>query len=178
MASGDSLFILRPRMYIPPGSAAGVFATLGVIVDTGLVPMKTPVLWYEDDADSHADFKIILPSHYTGGVSAVGITFEPHYATDGTATTDIEWEIRVLDLSVGDDLGADLGIDEQAAATSTDAPSSTADAYDIAPTAALTDDQFGSPDAETEIVVRVTRDVSASANADRAGLIGLYATET
>lgn len=178
MATGNSIFICRPRSYIPPGNASGEFAYLGHVVSGDTIEHKTPVIWFEDDVDSRADWKVFLPSHYTGGTGAVGITFEPHYLTDGVSTANIEFEIAILDLSAGDDMSSDLAIASQAVATSTDAPSATAFDYDIAPTAALTDDQYGSPAKETEVIVRVMRDVSASANADRVGLIALYAIET
>lgn len=176
MSSGDSIWIVRPRMYIPPGSVIGDYATLGTIVDASSPPTKTPVLWFDAGADSHADWKLILPEHYS---AATGLTIQKiAYATDGVDTDDIEFEIRILDLASLDDLTGDLGLDTQAEEAITDTPDSTAFAYQETGSVAIPEANFGSVVAGTEVILRVTRDVSFDTNVDRLGLIGVYVIET
>ncbi len=172
MATGDYLFTLWPINSIPVESAS---ATHDEIDDGSTVAGYISVLDFEGTggADSHAEWSEVVPDAYAGG----GMDFTPHYATDGTVSGNVELEFKgkVFDVA---DVVTSFNLEGQTAAASLDAPSTTANAYDIGPAASISHANLDSPAIGDVIRIRVTRDISAGTNADDLQLIAVVVTET
>lgn len=80
MASGNTLFELKPQDNIPPSSA---FATPDV--RGGIACLD-----FDDTTAEAAVFVIALPRHYAGG----GITFYVHWAATSATTNTIGWTLE------------------------------------------------------------------------------------
>ena len=89
MASGDTLFILTPQAYTPPGTN---YATLDTVADTSTPAMSIPVLDFDGSANESADWYVTVPSHYAGG----GFTFSYAYAMSSTDGDAVEIEFRAF----------------------------------------------------------------------------------
>lgn len=171
MASGDTLFKFFPLGSIPTKT---VFATLDTIDDGSTVVGQVFVLDFAGaTADEHAEWADIMPSHYGGG----GLTFEITYATDGTVSADVQFEIRAIQMVAGDTITSE-DLQAQTATDITDSPSTTADVVDVAPTGAITHANAGSPAVGDYMRFRLSRDFDHATNADDAQVISVLVTET
>ncbi len=174
MATTDTLFVLLPHGSMPPADSDNV-ATLDVLVDSSTGGNGTiPVLDYAGaDMDEAADWMLMMPSHYDGG----GLTFEINYAMDGSDGSDVQWEVRAIQMVAGDTITSeDLG--SQTATDITDTPNGTADVLDVTPTEAITHANAGSPAVGDYMRIRISRDFNHAANADDAQFLGCLVTET
>ena len=171
MASGDTLFELFPHGSLPTITA---FATLDTISDGSTVVGVIPVLDYAGaTADEHAEWAHMMPSHYDGG----GLTYEINYAMDGTDGSDVQFEVRAIQMVAADAIGSQ-DLQGQTATDITDTPNGTADVVDVTPTGAITHANAGSPAAGDYIRTRLSRDFDHAANADDAQVLSVLVTET
>ena len=171
MASGDTIFELFPHGSIPTTT---VFATLDTLSDSSTVVGQMPVLDYAGaTADEHAEWVKMMPSQYAGG----GLTFEINYATDGTVTNDVQFEVRAIQM-VAADVVTSQDLQAQTATDITDTPSSTADALEVSPTGAITHANAGSPAVGDYVRLRLSRDYDHAVNADDAQVLSVLVTET
>lgn len=171
MASGDTIAELLPHGSLPTTTA---YATLDVITDGSTVVGVIPCLDFAGaTADESAEWEFEMPSHYSGG----GLTFKIQYAMDGTDGSDVQFEVRAIDIAASTALGSQ-NLGTATATDITDTPNGTANTSDETPTGAITHANAGSPAAGSIMRVRVTRDYDHAANADDAQLLGVYVTET
>lgn len=171
MASGNSLFSLRPRDSAAPSAN---FATLDTVADASTPTLIIPVLDFDGATDEHMDWFMEMPSQYAGG----GLTFRYKYAMSSTDGDIIELEFRVLVIADQTVLTGDLGIDTQTAVTITDDPDATADDFNYSGTGNLSHANAGSPSVADFLVIRATRDISVAVNADDLQLAAIYVNET
>ena len=172
MASGDTLFVLTPQSSIP---TATVYATLDTLADSSTVVGTILVLDFAGAvADEHAEWLVVMPSHYAG---TTGITLEVHYAMAGTDGSDVQFEVRALKIIAGETITSE---DLQAATATdiTDTPNGTADVLDVSPTGAIAKANIGTPVAGDIVRIRLSRDYDHAANADDAQVLAVYITET
>ena len=174
MASGDTLFILNALNSTPP---ATLYATFDTITEASTPNAIIPVLDFDGTSDEHADWHVVVPSHYAG---TTGFTFKYTYAMDGTDADLVELEFRVAKIVDTEIATADQGIDTDTAVAIQDTPVATvtADKVAVSPTGALAKADAGTPVAGEYIIIRCTRDVSAATNTDDLQLINVYVTET
>ena len=173
MASGDTLFTLYPLGSVPSASSA---ATLDFIADASTPAMHIPVLDFDGAADEHADWYVIIPSHYSAGT---GFTFAYQYAVSGTDEDIVDLEFRVQEFTDLDILTNDLGIDQQTPVSIQDTPASTpTNKLNVSTTGALAKASFGSAVAGQLIIIRCTRDIAAADNANDVQLLSVLVTDT
>lgn len=171
MASGDSLFDLKPQNRLPTNT---VSATLGTLNDGSTVVGVIPYLGFAGDtADTHAEWLVRVPSHYAGG----GFTFIIDYAMDGTVGTAVQFEVRALDIPASTALGS-LNVQAQTATDITDTPNGTANTTDTTPSGAISHANAGSPAAGSLVKIRISRDYDHAANTDLVQFLGCHVTET
>ena len=171
MASGDSMFALLPLATIP---TATVPATIDFISDGSAVVGQIPVLDFAGaTADEHAEWDVLVPSHYDDG----GLTFEITYAMDGAVGTDVQFEVRALKVVAGNAIGTN-DLQGQTATDITDTPEGTANVVDVAPTGAISHANASSPAPGDYLRIRLSRDYNHAANADDAQVLAVYVTET
>jgi len=171
MASGDTLFELFPLGSIPTTTAA---ATIDFISDGSTVVGQIPVLDFAGaTADEHAEWVVLVPSHYAGG----GLTFEIRYAPAGTVTNAVQFELRA-DKIVDDELITGHDLQGQTATDITDTPNGTANDLHVTSTGAITHSNAGSPAVSDLLRIRLSRDYDHAGNADDAQVIAVYVTET
>ena len=172
MASGDTLFVLTPQSSVPP---ATVPATLDTLADSSTVVGTIPVLDFAGaTADEHAEWLVMMPSHYTG---TTGITAEVHYAMDGVDGSDVQFEVRALKIIAGETITSE-DLQGATATDITDTPNGTADVLDVTPTGAIAKASMGTPVAGDIVRFRLSRDYDHAANADDAQVVAVYVTET
>ncbi len=172
MASGDSLFALLPKGSIP---TVTVFATHDALSDSSTVVGQIPVLDFAGaTADEHAEWAVLVPSHYAG---TTGITLEIQYAMAGTDGSAVQFEVRALKIVAGETITSE---DLQAASSTdiTDTPNGTANVLDVTPTGAIAKASMGTPVAGDYLRIRLSRDYDHEANADDAQVLAIYVTET
>jgi len=174
MASGDTLFVLKPEGSSPP---ATVYATHDVVPDASTPNMNIPVLDFDGGADEHMDWFVTIPSQYS---DATGFTFSFKYAMDDTDGAAIEMEFRVLHIDDQTVLTGDLTMDGQTEVTITDDPDATADDFNYSTTGNLAKGDFGgTPVAGDLICIRATRDFDGEGpNADDLQLAEILIVET
>lgn len=173
MASGDTLFKLKPYGSVPPPANS---ATLDWIPDGSTPSLHIPVLDFDGATDEHIDWIETIPSQYSG---ATGFTFSYKYATDGADADLVEMEFRVLPLDDLDVLTGDLGLDLQTEVAIQDTPPATpTNKLSYSTTGALAKANFGSAVAGDLIAIRATRDISAATNTDDLQLVEVLVTET
>lgn len=172
MASGNTLFVLRPQARCGPSAN---FATPDTVADASTPPMTIPVLDFDGAADEHADWFVTIPSWYTG---TTGFTFSYKYAMDGADGDQVEIEFRVLPITDQTVLTGDLGMDGQTPVAIVDDPDATANDFNYSTTGALAKANFGSAGAGSLICIRATRDISIAANADDLQLAEILIKET
>ena len=171
MASGDTLFTLLPHGSVPTTT---VYATLDTLSDSSTVVGIMPVLDFAGaTADEHAEWVEMMPSHYAGG----GLTFEVNYAMDGTVGTDVQFEVRAIQM-VAADVITSQDLQAQTATDITDTPTGTANTLDVTPTGAITHGNAGSPAVGDYVRIRLSRDYDHAANADDAQVLAVVVTET
>ena len=172
MASGDALFTLLPHGSVPTPTD---YATLDNVLDASDPPLIIPVLDFHGATDEHANWYVVIPSHYS---EATGFTFQYYYAMDGTNGAIVEMEFRALHIDDQTVLTGDLGIDTQPETAIQDDPDATADDFNYSATGAMAKADFGSAAPGDYIVIRATRDESAVTNTDDLQLAAIYVTET
>ena len=170
MASGNFLFGLLPADSIPTTTA---FATLDTVSDGSTVVGQYLVLDYAGaTADEHAEWEVVVPSHYAGG----GLTFVIVYAMDGSVGAAVQFELRAIKTVDGDTLTSE---NLQAATLTdiTDTPGST-NVVNYTASGSITHANAGSPAAGDLLRIRISRDFDHASNADDAQFIAAYVTET
>ncbi len=172
MASGDTIFILRPQGSSPPSAN---FATHDTVADASTPNMLIPVLDFDGGANEHMDWFVTIPSNYGG---TTGFTFSYKYAMDGTDGDIVEIEIRVLPIPDQTVLTGDLGMDGQTPVTITDDPDATANDFNYSTTGTLAKANFSSVGADSFICIRATRDITVAANANDLQLAEILVKET
>jgi len=86
MASGDSLFELRPQSATPPGASAAQHDT----VAGASTPAETlPVIAFDAGADEYMDWYLTMPEHYDGGGITVKVEMQMASATSGGVRPEI-----------------------------------------------------------------------------------------
>jgi hypothetical protein len=171
MASGDTLFELFPIGSVPTTT---VPATLDFLSDGSTVVGQIPVLDFAGaTADEHAEWVVIVPSHYGDG----GLTFEIQYAPAGTNTGAVQFEVRA-DKVVDDELLTSHNLQAQTATDITDTPNGTANDLHVTSTGAISHANAGSPAPGDYLRIRLSRDYDHAANADDAQVLSVYVTET
>ena len=171
MASGDSLFELLPHGSVPTTT---VFATLDTLSDSSTVVGVMPVLDFAGaTADEHAEWIKMMPSQYAGG----GLTFKIHYAMAGTVGTDVQFELRAIQMVSADTVTAQ-DLQAQNLTDITDTPNGTANVFDVTATGAISHANAGSPAVGNYVRIRLSRDFDHAANADDAQVFAVYVTET
>ena len=172
MASGDTLFILTPQAYTPPGTN---YATLDTVADTSTPAMSIPVLDFDGSANESADWYVTVPSHYAGG----GFTFSYAYAMSSTDGDAVEIEFRAFPFADASSiLTADLGMDGRTAVNVVDDPSANANEFNITTTGNLSHSNAGSPAVGAFIIIRATRDFAHAANGNDLQLLAVHVKET
>ena len=172
MASGDTLFILTPQAYTPPGTNN---ATLDTVADTSTPAMSIPVLDFDGSANEAADWYVTVPSHYAGG----GLTFSYAYAMSSTDGDAVEIEFRAFPFADASSiLTADLGMDGRTAVNVADDPSANANEFNITTTGNLSHGNAGSPAVGAFIIIRATRDFDHASNANDLQLLAVHVKET
>ena len=172
MASGDTLFILTPQAYTPPGTN---YATLDTVAAPSTPAMSIPVLDFDGSANESADWYVTVPSHYAGG----GFTFSYAYAMSDTVGTAVEIEFRAFPFADASSiLTADLGMDGRTAVNVADDPSDNANEFNITTTGNLSHSDAGSPAVGAFIIIRATRDYDHAANANDLQLLAVHVKET
>lgn len=155
MASGDTLFVLTPQAYTPPGT---LYATLDTVADGSTPTMSIPVLDFDGSNGSSeaADWFVTMPSHYSGG----GLTFTYAYAMSGTVDHPVKMTFLVNDFTDATNiLTADLAIDGQTGVELTDNPSNNANEFNMtAASGTLSHANAGSPAAGAYMIIRAWRD--------------------
>lgn len=172
MASGDTLFVLKPEGSSPPST---LFATHDVILDASTPAMNIPVLDFDGTADEHMDWFVTIPTNYS---ETTGFTFSYKYAMDGVVGTVVEIEFRALHIDDTTVLTGDLGMDGQTATTITDDPAATADDFNYSTTGTMAKANFGSAAPGDYICIRATRDISVAVNGDDLQLAEILVKET
>ncbi len=173
MASGDTIFILRPHGYVPP---AANYATFDIIADASTPAASIPVLDFDAGAThEHADWFVTVPSQYDGG----GFTVSWKGGTDNTSTGTLELEVRILNVADATILTGDLGIDTQTAASMSDTPPATPqNKLNYSGTDTITHANAGSPSAGDFLIIRATRDTTTDTNTGDLQLAEILITET
>ena len=172
MASGDTLFILTPQAYTPPGTN---YATLDTVADGSAPAMSIPVLDFDGSANESADWYVTVPSHYAGG----GFTFSYAYAMSSTDGDAVEIEFRAFPFADASSiLPADLGMDGRTAVNVVDDPSANANEFNITTTGNLSHSDAGSPAVGAFIIIRATRDYDHASNANDLQLLAVHVKET
>lgn len=172
MASGDTLFILTPQAYTPPGTN---YATLDTVADGSAPAMSIPVLDFDGSANESADWYVTVPSHYAGG----GLTFSYAYAMSSTDGDAVEIEFRAFPFADASSiLTADLGMDGRTAVNVVDDPSANANEFNITTTGNLSHSDAGSPAVGAFIIIRATRDFDHAANGNDLQLLAVHVKET
>ena len=172
MASGDSLFVLKPHGSVPTPTD---YATLDNIIDASDPPTIIPVLDFDGATNEHADWHVTIPEHYS---EATGFTFSYKYAMDGVDGNIVEIEFRALHIDDQTVLTGDLGIDTQTETAIQDDPDATADDFNYSTTGTMAKANFGSAGPGDYIVIRATRDEAVVTNVDDLQLAVIYVTET
>ena len=174
MASGDTLFNLRPQGSVPP---ATLFATLDTITEVSTPNSIIPVLDFDGATAEYADWHLLVPSHYSG---TTGFTFQYTYAMDGSDVDLVDLEFSVALLADTEIATADQGLDTATPVSIQDTPivTVTADKVAVSPTGALAKSNMGTPVAGNYIIIRCERDVAAAANGDDLQLLAIYVTDT
>lgn len=173
MASGDSLFTLTAQNALPPGT---LYATQDTIADASTPTATIPVLDFDGSTAEHADWLVAVPSQYG---STTGFTFQGFYASDGTNSGTVKWDLRVLQLNDLDILTGDLGIDGLTAASVTDTvPGTPINKLNVTATFALAKADAGTPAVGDLLYIRASRDTGTDTLADDAQLLGFHVTET
>lgn len=171
MATTDTLFELLPHGSVPTTTA---FATLDTLSDSSTVVGVMPVLDFPGTTpDSHAEWVMMMPSHYDGG----GLTFEINYATDGTDADAVQFEVRAIQMVAADTITSQ-DLQAQTATDITDTPSTTANVLDVTPTGAISHANAGSPALGDYVRIRLSRDYDHAANTDDAQVLSVLVTET
>jgi len=174
MASGDTLFVLTPQAYTPPGT---LYATLDTVADGSAPTMSIPVLDFDGSEDESADWYVTVPSHYAGG----GFTFSYTYAvSDGDGAVELEfWVLTFADAS--SILTDDLRIDDHPTLTNVvslaDDPSDNDNEFNITTTVNMTHSNAGSPAVGAFMIIRVTRDISYASNTNDLQLLAVHVKE-
>ena len=172
MASGDTLFILTPQAYTPPGTN---YATLDTVADASAPYMSIPVLDFDGAGDESADWYVTVPSHYAGG----GLTFSYAYAMSSTDGDAVEIEFRAFPFADASSiLTADLGMDGRTAVNVADDPSANANEFNLTTTGNLSHGDAGSPAVGAFIIIRATRDYDHASNANDLQLLAVHVKET
>ena len=171
MASGDTLFILTPQAYTPPGTN---YATLDTVADGSAPAMSIPVLDFDGSSNESADWYVTVPSHYAGG----GFTFSYAYAmSDGDGAVEIEFRAFPF-ADASSILTADLGMDGRTAVNVADDPSDNDNEFNITTTGNLSHSDAGSPAVGAFIIIRATRDFDHAANGNDLQLLAVHVKET
>lgn len=171
MATTDTLFVLLPHGSVPTTT---VFATLDTLSDSSTVVGVMPVLDFAGaTADEHAEWVMMMPSQYAGG----GLTFEINYAMAGTDGSDVQFEVRAIQMVAADTITSQ-DLQAQTATDITDTPNGTANVLDVTPTGAISHANAGSPAIGDYVRIRISRDFDHAANADDAQFLSCVVTET
>ena len=149
-------------------------ATLDTIADSSTVVGNMPCLDFAGaTADEHAEWVVMMPSNYAGG----GLTFEINYAMDGADGSDVQFEVRAIQMVSGDTITSQ-DLQAQTATDITDTPNGTTDVLDVTPTGAITHSNAGSPAIGDYVRIRLSRDYDHAANADDAQVLAVLVSET
>ena len=160
MASGNSIFILRPQGSIGTATAA---ATPDVIVDTGTPVTYTPVLDFDTTTAEHRDWHVTVPSQYAGG----GFTISWKGGTDNTNVGTFILAVRCINVADATIMTGDLGVDAATATTITDTPPTTPiNKLNYSTTGTMTHSNAGSPAVGDYLVIRASRDISDTNTGD------------
>lgn len=168
MASGDTLFVLKPNGITQLASGE---AELNVIAAADGLRACLDFIGNGGSADESAIWEKVWPSNYDGG----GVTLTYHYSTDGVANTDVQFENRfekTVDGSDQDAGGADFGSNTDL----TDTPPGAANELQIA-SVNISHANCGSPSPGNSMRFKCTRDHDHSANADIAQVQKIVITE-
>jgi hypothetical protein len=175
MASGDTLFILKPLGTSPPSSST-VVATQGTIVDTSTPPVVTKVLLFDTTTSEHMDWHETVPSYYTGGGFDISMKSGTDHASD---VGDFELEIRVRVIADATDLSGDLDLDGATPAPIVDTPPATpTNKLNYSAPVSLTHSNAGNPSAGDYIIIRATRDTATDSNLGDLQLAEILILET
>lgn len=163
MASGNSLYIFKPKDNEPPSSN---FAT--VYTRNG-----HDVLDFDDTTNESAVFTGILPRSYAGG----GVTVYIHYAMTSATSGDIDWDVSFERIG---DQQLDIDSDSFASAQSVDNTTvpATSGNVDIVSIAFTDGAQMDSVAAGESFRLKVTRDAASDTASGDAELIGIEIKET
>lgn len=86
MASGDSLFELRPQSAAPPGASSAQHDT----VAGASTPAETlPVVAFDAASDEYMDWYLTMPAHYSGAGMTVKVEIQMASATSGGVRAEI-----------------------------------------------------------------------------------------
>lgn len=173
MASGDTLFILKPEGSVPPSAN---FATPDTVADGSTPNMLIPVLDFDGATDEHMDWYVTIPSNYG---ETTGFTFSFKYSMSSTDGDQVEMEFRALHIDDQTVLSGDLGMDGQTQTTITDDPDATANDFNYTTTGTMAKANFGSASPGDYLCIRATRDEDGVAeNVDDLQLAEILITET
>ena len=178
MASGDTLFVLTPQAYTPPGT---LYATLDTVVDGSDPVMSIPVLDFDGNSQNEAaDWFVTMPSHYSGS----GLTFTYKYAMSGSVGHAVKLTFLANDFTDATSvLTADLAIDGQTGKALIDDPSGTQNEFNMtAASTTMLHSEAGSLAAGAYMIIRAWReynyDAGSGANTDDLQLLAVHVTET
>lgn len=171
MATTQTIFRLDAVSGKPP---ATLFATPDTITDASTPASVMTVYDFDGATDEHMEWHTTVPSNYDGG----GFTWSYKYAMDGADVDIVELELRIVKRADLDILTADLGIDTATPSAIQDTPAGTADKFNVTATGTLTHAAAGSPSKGDDVIIRITRDISAATNTDDLQLVSILILET
>jgi len=160
MASGDTLFILRPQGSVPTGT---IYATPDFVPDASTPTTQIPVLDFDYQTAEHADWHVTVPSSYGGG----GFTVSWKGGTDNTSVGTLILAIRSVKVADATIMTGDLGIDGATPVSITDTPPATPiNKLNYSTTGTLSHANAGSPSVGDKLIIRASRDVSDTNTGD------------
>lgn len=177
MASGDTLFVLTPQAYTPPGT---LYATLDTVADGSTPTMSIPVLDFDGNSQNEgAEWFVTMPSSYNGG----GLTFTYKYAMSGEVGHAVKLIFVANDFTDATSvLTEDLAIDGQTGVELIDDPSGTQNEFNMtAASGTLSHVNAGSPAVGAYMIIRAWREYNynggSGVNTDDLQLLAVHVKE-